>query len=134
MSINKGQVDELVSRAVMAHGIRHIDTAPWYGCGRSEVEVGDALRSLAATRRFTQEAPARVTTKVGWLIRNRFECSEADPNVVWENGFAKTPENDNLVCLRDFTYEGIMESFRQSAARLGPHCPRLCGESPPLRL
>ena len=49
-----GQEDGESRRAIEAaldHGVNWIDTAPIYGSGHSEEVVGDALRSMPASRR-----------------------------------------------------------------------------------
>jgi D-threo-aldose 1-dehydrogenase len=39
----------LVRRGVIRHGIRTLDTAPWYGCGKSEIDVGAAIDDIASS-------------------------------------------------------------------------------------
>ncbi|CUE73935.1 aldo-keto reductase, putative [Bodo saltans] len=42
-------VVRLIRRAVVDHGVRALDTAPWYGCGKSEMDLGAAIIDVAST-------------------------------------------------------------------------------------
>ncbi len=48
-AVGWGEVDDATSKAAIAaaidHGIRHFDTAQAYGCGHSEIVLGDALKA-----------------------------------------------------------------------------------------
>ncbi len=48
-AVGWGEIDDNVSRAAIAaardHGIMHFDTAQAYGCGHSEIVLGDALKN-----------------------------------------------------------------------------------------
>ena len=37
----------LIRSAVTRHGFRELDTAPWYGCGKSELDLGRTLAAMA---------------------------------------------------------------------------------------
>ena len=52
--------------AALAAGIRHVDTAPYYGFGLSERRVGDGVR---ATGDIT------VSTKVGAILHPDYACT-----------------------------------------------------------
>ena len=92
-----GAIDEGLSR-----GARFVDTAPFYGFGRSERFVGDALRTL--------DAEYVLSTKAGRLLRPG-AAPEADARD-WPGALPFTP-------VYDYTYDGVMRSFEDSLQRLG---------------
>lgn len=59
-AVGWGVVDDKVSKAAIAaaveHGIKHFDTAQAYGCGHSEIVLGDAL---------SQHPDVAIATKIG---------------------------------------------------------------------
>lgn len=84
-------------------GIRYFDTAPQYGLGRSEMRFSEALS------RFDAEA-LTLSTKVGRVLK---DCAPED---VTPEAFVDVPQKQIVF---DFTYEGIMQSYDDSIARLG---------------
>jgi len=89
-------------RAAVRAGIGYIDTAPFYGFGRSEHLVGDVLRETSAD--------IVLSTKVGRLLApyNGAEANRAgwiDP-LPFEARY-------------DYSYDGIMRSVADSWQRLG---------------
>lgn len=82
-------------------GIRYFDTAPFYGYGRSERMVGDALRHLDGWT---------LSTKVGRRLRPR--PGQQDPNDDWRQPLPFEP-------YFDYSYDGIMRSYEDSLQRLG---------------
>ena len=88
--------------AALAAGMRYFDTAPFYGHGRSERLLGDALRPLGNT--------VSISTKAGRLLR---PCAEPLPE---ENMF---PDALPMRPHYDYSYDGIMRSFEDSLQRLG---------------
>ncbi len=81
-------------------GLNYVDTAPFYGFGRSERAVGDAIRG----RDYI------LSTKVGRLL---VPGADPDPHLGgMVNPLPFTP-------VYDYTYEGIMRSFEDSLQRLG---------------
>lgn len=84
----------------MDSGVTYIDTAPFYGFGRSERRVGDVLRG----RDYV------LSTKVG----RRLEVGAApDPAALgWPDALPFHP-------VFDYSYDGIMRSFEDSTQRLG---------------
>lgn len=62
-AVGWGEVDDKVSKAAIAaaleHGIRHFDTAQAYGCGHSEVVLGEVLK---------HHPEVAIATKVGLSI------------------------------------------------------------------
>lgn len=83
-------------------GVRFFDTAPWYGFGRGERRLGDALRDRAE--------PFTLSTKVGRLLRP----SGAPPGP--ENGW---PDPLPFAPVHDYGYDAVRRSFEDSLQRLG---------------
>lgn len=81
-------------------GINFVDTAPFYGFGRAERVVGDAIRG----RDYT------LSTKVGRVL-----APGPDPDP------AQSGMNDPLPFhpVYDYSYDGVMRSFEASLHRLG---------------
>lgn len=97
--VDRSDAIGVVSTAFDA-GLNYVDTAPFYGFGRSERAVGDAIRG----RDYV------LSTKVGRLLE---PGAHPDPT---EAGM-----NDPLPFhpVYDYTYDGVMRSFRDSQQRLG---------------
>ncbi len=81
-------------------GLNFVDTAPFYGFGRSERAVGDAIRG----RDYI------LSTKVGRLLE-----PGAHPNPMDEGMIDPLPFHP----VYDYTYDGVMRSFEASRHRLG---------------
>lgn len=107
----------LFRRAARAHGISGFDTAPWYGTGRAESELGLAFRD----GRNSGGNSVYAITKVGRVVRAEAACDRNDPNVAW--GDTCYVPNPGLRCVHDYTAEGAREAFRQSRERLGAAVP-----------
>ncbi len=93
---------EAVVRAAWAAGVRYIDTAPYYGFGRAERCVGDAMRGEPRDEWV-------LSTKVGRLLRPHpmpTEAGKHGPPMPFEP-------------IYDYSYDGIMRSFEDSLQRLG---------------
>lgn len=87
-------------RAALDHGLSYVDTAPFYGFGRSERRVGDMLRG----RNYV------LSTKVGRVLR-----PGATPDAAamgWPDALPFHP-------VFDYSYDGIMTSFEASLQRMG---------------
>ena len=98
--------DEDIAGAIdegLAGGLRFVDTAPFYGFGRSERFVGDALRTAVGTDLV-------LSTKAGRLLRPG-AAPESDARD-WPGALPFTP-------VYDYSYEGVMRSFEDSFQRLG---------------
>jgi D-threo-aldose 1-dehydrogenase len=93
-----------VLQAAWDCGVRHYDTAPFYGRGMSEHRVGDFL--------VDQPRDAFVlTTKVGRVFRRPEVPGGFDPAPwTWGQRFAYG---------FDYSYDGVMRSYEQSLFRLG---------------
>jgi D-threo-aldose 1-dehydrogenase len=91
---------EAIVRAAWAAGVRYIDTAPFYGFGRAERCVGDAMRDVPRDDWV-------LSTKVGRLLRPRLVSTQPD----------NRPMPFDPVY--DYSYDGIMRSFEDSLQRLG---------------
>ncbi len=82
-------------------GITFVDTAPFYGFGRSEHYVGDAIRG---------RTDLVLSTKAGRLLK-----PEPAPEPVaseWPGSFPFNP-------VYDYTYDGVMRSYEDSLQRIG---------------
>ncbi|OYV33187.1 MAG: pyridoxal 4-dehydrogenase [Rhodospirillales bacterium 20-64-7] len=88
-------------------GIRHFDTAPFYGFGLAERRLGDFLRAQKSPKKSEGYV---LSTKVGRLLRPVPESEIPD------HGF-----RDPLpfTVEYDYSYDGIMRSLEFSFARLG---------------
>jgi D-threo-aldose 1-dehydrogenase len=102
------EIGEANALATIEHacalGIRYFDSAPWYGCGKSEHRLGHVLR----------QRPRRdflVSTKVGRvLVRPADPASYRPP--MWAGGL---PFEVHF----DYSYDGVMRSYEDSLQRFG---------------
>jgi D-threo-aldose 1-dehydrogenase len=92
---------EAIIRAAWSAGVRYIDTAPYYGVGRAERCVGDAMREVPRDEWV-------LSTKVGRLLRPRL-ASGSDER--------RHPLPFDVVF--DYSYDGIICSLEDSLQRLG---------------
>ena len=88
--------------AAWASGIRHFDTAPFYGFGLSERRVGDALRARPREDYV-------LSTKVGRLL-------SPIPTASDRHGFVSPMPFEPAF---DYSYDGVMRSYEDSLQRLG---------------
>lgn len=91
--------------AALDAGISYFDTAPFYGYGRSERLVGDALR--------TARTPIQLSTKVGRLLKPCAKPQASDSS--WPDALPMQPHFD-------YSYDGVMRSVEDSLQRLGLAC------------
>jgi D-threo-aldose 1-dehydrogenase len=105
MAGNHREVKEEDNRAAIDEGlnagIAYVDTAPFYGYGRSEHYVGDALRSR---HNYV------LSSKAGRLLKPG--GAPADEAVDWPGSFPFHP-------VYDYSYDAVMRSFEDSLQRLG---------------
>lgn len=98
-------VDDDAAREAIAHawrqGIRHFDTAPYYGYGLSETRIGDALEGI-------ERGSYTVSTKVGRLID--VDQGRRDRG----DGFAV----DGRRAYFDYSRDGVLRSLESSLQRL----------------
>lgn len=87
-------------RSALDSGMTYVDTAPFYGFGKSERRVGDLLRSR----------PYCLSTKVGRLLA---------PGALEDPGAMGWPDALPFHPVFDYTYDGVMRSFEDSLQRLG---------------
>lgn len=90
-----------ISTALEA-GINYVDTAPFYGFGRSERLTGDAIRQ--------NRDSYILSTKVGRLLAPQFGTYQRKHSWVDPLPF---------VDVFDYTYDAIMRSFEDSLQRMG---------------
>jgi len=104
----------------IASGITWFDMAPWYGAGLAERLTGEGLRTAIECR---QPSTLRLSTKVGRIIQRTVECEANDPRVAFNIGHWFKGTDGTLdpafVPVHDYTYQGVMESYRQSIERMG---------------
>lgn len=92
---------EAISTALAAN-INYVDTAPFYGFGKSERLTGDGVRGC--------RDDIVLSTKVGRLLKPQFGAYERSHD--WQNPLP-------FVDVFDYTYDAIMRSFEDSLQRLG---------------
>lgn len=102
------QIDEAAAQATYAAawagGIRHYDTAPWYGLGQAEHRTGRALYNHPRNQ-------YSLTTKVGRVLKAPRDRDNFIPPA-WQAPLAFEPHHI-------FTYDAIMRSYEDSLQRLG---------------
>ena len=91
---------EKVLKSAFDHGLHYVDTAPYYGLGRSEHMVGNILRGEDCI----------VSTKVGRILKPGAMSNPAQ--IGWPDALPFNP-------VFDYSYDGIMRSFEDSQQRLG---------------
>ncbi|MDY4285021.1 aldo/keto reductase [Xanthomonas sp. LF06-19] len=100
------EVDDAVALAAVADayaaGIRHFDTAPYYGYGLSEQRLGQGLRGLP-------RASYTLSTKVGRCV---YDDAAAAPG---RDGFAVAGRRAEF----DYSRDGVLRAFESSLQRLG---------------
>lgn len=104
LSGNFAELDRAAAAGVVetafAAGISYVDTAPFYGFGRSERVIGDMIRGKDYV----------LSTKVGRLLKPGPVDSPMDHGMIEPLPF--TP-------VFNYTYDGVMRSFEDSLQRLG---------------
>ena len=98
-------VDDAAATATIAHawqcGIRHFDTAPYYGYGLSESRLGAALGNMPRTS-YT------LSTKVGRLIEDDAQQKHHGDGFIVDGHRARF----------DYSRDGVLRSFEASLQRL----------------
>ena len=90
VDLDDNQAAAVASEAISS-GLTYFDTAPWYGFGRSERTIGNALRGMNFT----------ISTKVGRILKP---------------GAVPDPENYGMINplpfypVYDYSYDGIMRA------------------------
>lgn len=88
-------------------GVRYIDSAPFYGYGLAEQRAG---RGLAGRPRDDYV----VSTKVGRLIRP----GKRTGTEIFDGDKSFYLANDEMCCVLDYSYDGVMRSLEDSLVRL----------------
>src|SRR5215472_15869471 len=101
VSVNRQEAEAIV-RAAWAAGVRYVDTAPFYGFGKAERCVGDALRDVPRDEWV-------LSTKVGRVLRPHVNATATEPRQ------SRMPFD----AVFDYSYDAIMRSFEDSLLRLG---------------
>lgn len=103
---NMSPVPEADARSVIPHALDHgitlVDTAPFYGFGKSERLVGDAVRP--------RRDEVVLSTKAGRILVPQFGPYTREHD--WKDPLP-------FVDAYDYSYAGIMRSFEDSLQRLG---------------
>ncbi len=86
-------------------GMRYFDTSPYYGYGRSELRMGQYLRTQPRDQ-FV------ISSKIGRVMRP-LRSGEAPPPDFRENGLP------GFMATYDYSYDGVMRSLEQSWMRTG---------------
>ncbi|WP_233842698.1 aldo/keto reductase [Dyella sp. 2HG41-7] len=98
-------VDDASACATIAHawrqGIRHFDTAPYYGYGLSESRLGAALNEMP-------RASFTLSTKVGRLIEDDAQQTKHSDGFIVDGRRARF----------DYSRDGVLRSFEASLRRL----------------
>jgi len=100
-AVPEPEAREVITAALDA-GISYFDTAPFYGFGKAEHYVGDALRS--------RREGTILSTKVGRLLAPH--SGAYDPPNDWKEPFP-------FVDVFEYTYDAIMRAYEDSLQRLG---------------
>ncbi len=96
-----------VFQAAWNAGIRHFDTAPWYGYGQSETRLGEFLGDKSS---YT------LSSKVGRLL---VPGIPPHPSQLEPDGSRAFKNDSPLNVVYDYSYDGVMRSFEASLKRLG---------------
>lgn len=100
-----GTDDDQAIRAIQAaidSGIDAIDTAPIYGCGHSEIVVGQGIRG--------RRDRVKILTKLGL----RWDSTEGEYHFTFPS-----PDGGEVVCYKNVSAASIMFECEQSLKRLG---------------
>ena len=98
-------------------GIRTFDTAPYYGFGKAEHYLGDALREIL---RSSSRDDFILSTKAGRLLKPiPPEGPLALPSGYNHGAVEGWDWPLSFDCVYDYSYDGIMRSFDDSLQRLG---------------
>jgi len=99
---------EALVKSAYDGGIRHFDTAPMYGFGKAEYNLGHSVRELGIRDQVV------ISTKVGRVLKavSRAERMDTVYGIDWVEPL---PFLDTY----DYTYDGFMRSFEDSQKRLG---------------
>jgi D-threo-aldose 1-dehydrogenase len=89
-------------QAALAHGVRHFDTAPYYGFGLAEARLGIALSGASGTV---------VSSKVGRVLEPAPQVTDAKPR----HGFCSASPFEPAF---DYTFDGVMRSWESTVMRL----------------
>ncbi|MDG6975632.1 MAG: aldo/keto reductase [Nitrososphaerota archaeon] len=90
-------------KAALRLGLRHLDTAPYYGMGLSEERIGEAIRGR-------RRGEYTVSTKVGRVLVP--VSPDKPPGAEWS-------DTHGMTAVFDFSEDGIRKSVEGSRARLG---------------
>ena len=94
-------------------GVNYFDTAPWYGLGRSEHRIGNALREINRDKFI-------ISTKVGRILdKKKPEIKPLQEYAYWENENDHFQNSLKFYVKFDYSYDGILRSYEDSIQRIG---------------
>lgn len=99
---------EAVILKAYALGVRHFDTAPLYGLGKSEHSLGHVLRVHGLRDEVV------ISTKAGRILKQASRAKRA-ASLYGINWIDPLPYVDEY----DYSYDGIMRAFEDSQQRMG---------------
>ena len=106
------QVSEVLNHAYES-GINYFDTAPWYGLGRSEHRIGNALREIDRNKFI-------LSTKVGRILStNRPVTKPLQEYAFWQDENKPFDGSLKFYVKFDYSYDGILRSYEDSVQRIG---------------
>ncbi len=102
------EIGEANALATVEHacelGVSYFDSAPWYGCGKSEHRLGHVLRQKPRQSFL-------LSTKVGRVLCRPDDAENYRPPI-WTGGLP-------FEIRFDYSYDGVMRSYEDSLQRLG---------------
>jgi D-threo-aldose 1-dehydrogenase len=118
---SREEVVDLLCTAVRRN-VTRLDTAPLYGCGRSELDIGHAFAAEPGLM-----LGVRVATKVGRRCLEEagetVKALDSSADEAWRvehdrEYYARDRDTGHLVCVADYSADGIVKSFAESRQRL----------------
>ena len=110
IDLNDKEAEEILLEAKNS-GINYFDTSPLYGCGLSEIRIGNFIKN------YNRE-DFIISTKVGRYLEKVNNLDGIN------RGFFKS--GLNLKTVLDYSYDGTMKSFEQSLNRLNTNYIDIC--------
>ena len=111
-SITNTSTEKLINYSLNL-GVNYFDTAPWYGLGRSEIRIGNALREIDRNKFI-------LSTKVGRILKkNKPTTKPRAEYAFWENENQHFDQSLKFYVKFDYSYDGILRSYEDSMQRIG---------------
>ena len=111
-SITNTSAENLINYSLNL-GINYFDTAPWYGLGRSEHRIGNALREIDRNKFI-------LSTKVGRILAtNKPATKPLAEYAFWDDENKPFEGSLKFYVKFDYSYDGILRSYEDSIQRIG---------------